>query len=143
MALGTRIALHGNRAGFSEQEMGEFIRMNGMPGSARAFARTVRDVIDWRGQRRAFFQQAHELAELPPIALCWGARDAIIPIAHARAFAESVEGVVLKQFDDCGHHLHNEQPTAFASHVREFLDDPVVRRARVRSTCGDSIPMTT
>ena len=107
--------------------------MNGTPGSARAFARTLRDVIDWRGQRRTFFQRAHEIADLPPIALCWGDRDTIIPIAHARAFTESVEGVVLTPFDGCGHYLHNEQPTAFASNVREFLDDTEVHRARLRA----------
>jgi pimeloyl-ACP methyl ester carboxylesterase len=93
----------------------------------------VRDVIDWRGQRRAFYQQAHEVAELPPIAVFWGDRDAIIPIAHGRAFAESVEGVVLKQFDGCGHYLHNEQPAAFVRTVRTFLDDPAAQRAHVRA----------
>jgi pimeloyl-ACP methyl ester carboxylesterase len=132
MALGTRVALHGNHAAFSKQEVRELSAMNGMPGSARAFARTVRDVIDWRGQRRAFFHQAHEVSELPPIAVCWGDRDAIIPIAQGRAFVESVEGVHLTQFDGCGHYLHNEQPTAFATTVRAFLDDPAVKRARLR-----------
>ncbi len=106
--------------------------MNAMPGSARAFARTVRDVINWRGQRRAFFQQAHEVSELPPIALCWGDRDTIIPIAQGRAFVEAVEGALLRQFDGCGHYLHNEQPTAFARTVRELLDDPALPRARIR-----------
>lgn len=131
MAFGTRVALRGNHAGFSKQDVEELSAMNGTPGSARAFARTVRDVIDWRGQRRTFFERAHELAELPPIALCWGDRDAVIPVAHGRAFEELVEGVVLTQFDGCGHYLHNEQPTAFAKTVREFLDDPAVPRARV------------
>jgi pimeloyl-ACP methyl ester carboxylesterase len=134
MAFGTRVALHGQRAGFSKQEIRELSVMNGAPGSARAFARTVRDVIDWRGQRRAFFQKAHELSELPPIALCWGDRDAIIPIAQGRAFVESVDGVRLTQFDNCGHYLHNEQPSQFARTLREFLDDPAVPRARVRPT---------
>jgi len=132
MALGTRVALHGHRAGFSKQEVRELSAMNRRPGSARAFARTVRDVIDCRGQRRTFFQRAHQIAELPPIAVCWGDRDAIIPAAQGRAFAESVEGVVLKQFEGCGHYVHNEQPGAFARTVREFLDDPAVPAARVR-----------
>jgi len=134
MAFGTRVALHGHRAGFSKQEIRELATMNALPGSARAFARTVRDVIDWRGQRRAFYQHANEVSELPPISLCWGDRDTIIPIAQGRAFVESVEGVVLNQFDGCGHYLHNEQPTAFARTVRAFLDDPAVPRARVRPT---------
>jgi pimeloyl-ACP methyl ester carboxylesterase len=134
MALGTRVALHGHRAGFSKQEVRELSAMNRRPGSARAFARTVRDVIDLCGQRRTFFQRAHQIAELPPIAVCWGDRDAIIPAAQGRAFAESVEGVVLRQFEGCGHYLHNEQPGAFARIVREFLDDPAVPAARVRGS---------
>jgi pimeloyl-ACP methyl ester carboxylesterase len=132
MAVGTRVALHGNRAGFSKQDVTELSALNGKPGSARAFARTVRDVIDWRGQRRTFFQRAHELAELPPIAVLWGDRDVIIPASHGRTFAESVEGVVFKQFEGCGHYLHNEQPATFVQAVREFLDDPTVPRARLR-----------
>jgi len=133
MAFGTRVALHGNRSGFSKQEVRELSAMNAMPGSARAFARSVRDVIDWRGQRRAFYQRAHELSELPPVALCWGDLDPIIPIAQGRAFVDSVEGVQLTQFDGCGHYLHKEQPAAFAKTVREFLDDPAVRGARIRA----------
>src|SRR5450432_468477 len=126
MALGTRMVLRGSRAGFTKQDVSELSAMNDTPGSARAFARTVRDVIDWRGQRRTFFQRAHEVAELPPIAIFWGDRDAIIPIAQGRAFVDAVEGVVLKQFDGCGHYLHNEQPIVFADAVRAFLDDPTV-----------------
>jgi pimeloyl-ACP methyl ester carboxylesterase len=133
MAFGTRVALRGSRAGFSKQDISELSAMNDTPGSARAFARTVRDVIDWRGQRRTFFERAHEVAELPPIAVFWGDRDAIIPVAHGREFAESVEGVVVRHFEGCGHYLHNERPREFAQAVREFLDDPAVPAARVRA----------
>ncbi len=140
MAFGTRVALRGNRAGFSKQDIAELSAMNATPGSARAFARTVRDVIDWRGQRRTFFQRAHEVAELPPIAVFWGDRDAIIPAVHGRDFAESVEGVVLRHFEGCGHYLHNEQPSEFSRAVREFLDDPAVSAAHVRPR--GAIPMT-
>jgi pimeloyl-ACP methyl ester carboxylesterase len=132
MAFGTRVALHGNHAGFTKQDVKELSAMNDTPGSARAFARTVRDVINWRGQRRTFFQRAHELAELPPIAVLWGDRDAIIPEAHGRSFAELVEGVAFKRFEGCGHYLHNEQPIAFAETVRDFLDDPAVAAARAQ-----------
>jgi pimeloyl-ACP methyl ester carboxylesterase len=132
MAFGTRVALHGNRAGFSKQDVTELSAMNSKPGSARAFARTVRDVIAWNGQRRTFFQRAHQIAELPPIAVFWGDRDAILPAAQGRTFAESVEGVVLKQFPGTGHYLHNEQPASFVLAVRAFLDDPAVHAARLR-----------
>ena len=132
MGFGTRVALRRSRGGFSEEEVEELCAINGTQGSARAFARTVRDVIDWRGQRRTFFQRAEELAALPPIAVCWGDRDNVIPIAHGRTFAESVEGVVLTPFPGCGHYLHNEQPDAFVRTVREFLDDPTIPAARLR-----------
>jgi pimeloyl-ACP methyl ester carboxylesterase len=132
MGFGTRVALERIRGGFSKDEVTELCAINGRGGSARAFARTVRDVIDWRGQRRTFFQRAAELGALPPIAVCWGDRDAIIPIAHAKAFADFVEGVVLTKFPGCGHYLHNEQPEKFVQTVREFLDDVTIPSARLR-----------
>jgi len=143
MAFGTRVALRGHGASFSRQDVTDLSAMNGTPGSARAFARTVRDVIDWRGQRRTFFQGAHELAELPPIAVCWGDRDTIIPAGHGRAFAEFVEGVALRQFEGCGHYLHNEQPSAFARTVHDFLDDAAIPRARIRRIGGHPIATRT
>ncbi len=132
MAFGTRRALGGASA-MSTEDIAELSALNAQPGSARAFARTVRDVIDWRGQRRVFFQRVHEVTRLPPVAVLWGDRDAIIPIAHAEAFTASVEGVVFKHFDGCGHYLHQEQPEAFVTAVREFLDDRSTIAARLRS----------
>src|SRR5204863_1316791 len=40
----------------------------------RAFSRTVRDVIGWRGQTRNLFDRITEVDELPPMRLFWGAR---------------------------------------------------------------------
>ncbi len=133
MAFGTRCALGGASA-MSQQDIAELSALNAQPGSARAFARTVCDVIDWRGQRRTFLQRAHEATCLPPVAVFWGDRDAIIPIAHAKAFEASVEGVVLQQFDGCGHYLHQERPEAFVTAMRDFLDDPSVIAVRLRAT---------
>lgn len=136
MAFGTRLALRKARASLSERDLDELGAMNGVPGSARAFARTVRDVIDWRGQRRTFFERAHELGAMPPIAVCWGDRDPIIPVAHGAAFAEAVDGVLFKRFEGAGHYVHDEQPEAFARTVRDFLDDPGIRPARLKKHWG-------
>jgi pimeloyl-ACP methyl ester carboxylesterase len=133
MAFGTRRALGGESA-MSKQDIAELSALNAERGSARAFARSVRDVIDWRGQRRIFSQRAREVTQLPPVAVFWGDRDAIIPIGHAKAFTASVEGVVFKHFDGCGHYLHQEQPDAFVSAVRDFLDDPSALPARLKAT---------
>lgn len=131
MAAGTRFALRGS--GYSRQDIAETCAMIAKPGSARAFARAVRDIADWRGQRKTFYQRAHELRALPPIAVVWGDRDTMIPIAHARAFAESAEGVVFKPFPNCSHYLHHDRPDLFVATLREFLDTPTVPRARLRA----------
>jgi pimeloyl-ACP methyl ester carboxylesterase len=96
-------------------------------------SRTVRDIIDWRGQRRHFLQHAHEIAELPPIAVFWGDRDTIIPAHHATALAESVEGIHLQLFAGCAHYLQHERPQAFAQSVRRFLDSPSAPVARLHT----------
>jgi len=129
----TRLTLHGLRDVIPEGYIEELSRMNAQRGSARAFARTVRDIIDWRGQRKTFYQRAYELAGLPPMALLWGNRDTIIPTAHATALTTFVEGVRLILFEGCGHYLHHEQPESFVRAVRDFLDDPSVPAARLRS----------
>ncbi len=92
--------------------------MNAQPGTARAFARTVRDLIDWRGQRRTLFERAHELSTLPALAVLWGECDTIIPASHARALAESIEGVRLFVFAKCGHYVHHQVPDAFVGALR-------------------------
>jgi pimeloyl-ACP methyl ester carboxylesterase len=133
MAPGTWLALRAARDVFSDEHIAELRAMNAKRGSARAFARTVHDIIDWRGQRQTFFQRAHELATLPPMAVCWGDRDGIIPLSHAKALAEYVDGIVLTTFAGCGHYVHHEQPDAFAQTVRDFLDAPAVPAARLRA----------
>ena len=133
MAFGTRCALGGASA-MSKEDIAELSALNAAQGSARAFARTVADVIDWRGQRRSFFQSAREITQLPPVAVFWGDRDAIIPIGHAKAFAASVEGAVFKRFDGCGHYLHQERPRAFVTAIRDFLDDPSAVAVRLKPT---------
>jgi len=135
IAFGTRCAL-GGASVMSKEDIAALSALNAGRGSARAFARTVRDVIDWRGQRRIFYQRAHEITRFPPVAVLWGDRDAIIPIAHALAFAASVDGVVFKRFDGCGHYLHQERPEAFVAAVRGFLDDPSAVAVRPKASVG-------
>jgi len=131
MAAATRLVLRAGRDGVTREEILELSRLNAQAGSARAFSRTLRDVIDWRGQRRAFRDRAGELAALPAILLVWGTRDRLIPIAQGRQFAGTLEGVRLEVFEGCGHYPHNECPEAFVRAVQRFLDDPSVPAARL------------
>ncbi len=122
MALGTRLALGPWRRKLSAGRIADLNAMNARPGTARAFARTVRGLMSWRGQRHSFFRRAHELDELPPIAVLWGDQDAIVPIAHGRALLQAVEGVSLVELPGCGHYLHHDDPQAFLQAVRSALD---------------------
>lgn len=134
MALGTRWALRRACAVFSEEDIAQRCALNAQQGSARAFARTVSDVIDWRGQTHLFMQRAHQIRTLPPIAVYFGDRDVLIPAAHGDAFARDVIGVVSRQFPGCGHFLHHEQPNELAVALREFFDVPGLLPARLRTT---------
>jgi pimeloyl-ACP methyl ester carboxylesterase len=144
MALGTRLALRRACGSFSNDDVAQRSAMNSQRGSARAFARTVRDVIDWRGQTQLFMARAHEIDALPPMAVYFGDRDLLIPGDHSAVFGATVAGAVSRQFLGCGHYLHHEQPDAFVSALCEFLDVAAVatqrphsrrrRRSRNRST---------
>jgi pimeloyl-ACP methyl ester carboxylesterase len=132
MGPGTRVALKATGDVLSAEDADRLSEMNAQRGSARAFARTVRDIIDWRGQRRTFFQRAEEVSHLPPIAVFWGDRDRVIPFSHAEALAESVDGVRVTRFEGCGHYPHHEKPDVFMAALRDFLDATDVRVARLR-----------
>jgi pimeloyl-ACP methyl ester carboxylesterase len=132
MALGTRLALRGACEGVTQEDIAALSGLNSIAGSARAFARSVRDVVDWRGQRKNFLQRVNEVEKLPAVLLVWGDRDPIIPIEQGRAFAALLEGAVFTTFHGSGHYLHNERPEAFVRVVREFLDDPAVPATKLR-----------
>jgi pimeloyl-ACP methyl ester carboxylesterase len=136
MALGTRLALRGARQGVSQKDVEDLIRFNTQAGSARAFARTVRDVVSWRGQRRNFLHRANEVQSLPPLLVLWGDRDALIPIRQGRAFAALLEGAVFDTFEGAGHYLHNEEPERFVRSVRGFLDDPAAPGTRLKNSAA-------
>jgi pimeloyl-ACP methyl ester carboxylesterase len=134
MRFGTRRALGHSNGRDAKQEVEALGAMNAERGTARAFSRTARDVINFRGQTRHFLHRAHEVETFPPIAVFWGEADPLIPIAHGRRFVEDVNGAVFKSFPGCGHYLHQERSEEFAAAVREFLDSPdatpVTLRAR-------------
>jgi pimeloyl-ACP methyl ester carboxylesterase len=132
MALGTRLTLTG--PAFSAEQVMKRCAMNATAGTARAFARTARDVINWRGQTRLFLQHAHKVATLPPIAVYWGDRDDLVPFDDGAAFAQAVKNVLFHPFPGCGHYLHHEQPSVFVNALREFLDRPYAEPAHLPTT---------
>jgi pimeloyl-ACP methyl ester carboxylesterase len=123
MAPGTWLAVAAAGGTYSLPEIVRLSLMNGRRGTARAFGRSVRDVIDVRGQRRGYFQHVHEISRVPPIGLFWGEADPVIPISHAVKAAPHLGegGARLTRFARLGHYPHREDPKRFASALDAFL----------------------
>ncbi len=133
MRFATRRARSGTiRNAQSRVDVEALAQMNGLPGTARAFSRTVRDVISFRGQERLAHDRMDEIADFPPMAVLWGEEDAHIPIAHGRAMEARLEGVRFRAFEGSTHYLHHDDPEGFAAEVRAFLDDPNPASVRPR-----------
>lgn len=115
--------------GLSAEDQRVICQLNRSPGTARAFVRTLRDVIDWRGQRRLLMQRIHEVDELPAIALFWGEQDRVIPVRHGLELCEQLENCLFWQLPGAGHFLQWEAPRELAGALREYLDAPSLERA--------------
>lgn len=122
MSAGTSLALRAVGAAIDREDAEWMSEANAKPGTARALARTVRDVIDWRGQRRNFLDHVEEVADLPPIALFWGARDRVIPVKHAFASTKLLSNVPVTVFPHCGHFPHQQRPDELGRALLAFLD---------------------
>ena len=99
-----------------------------------AFVHTLRSVVEPRGQRVHAGDLLY-LAEGRPTLIVWGARDTVIPVAHAHQAQELIPGSVLEVFERSGHFPHMDEPERFSRVLLHFLDstDPVpVDRATMR-----------
>jgi pimeloyl-ACP methyl ester carboxylesterase len=90
------------------------------PGNRQSFIRTLRAVIDPGGQAVSAHDRLYLAARLPTL-IVWGARDQIIPVAHANAAHEALPGSRLVIFERSGHFPHADEPGAFADALAEFL----------------------
>jgi pimeloyl-ACP methyl ester carboxylesterase len=113
------------------EEIDRFARMSRIPGSARAFRRSVGGVINPLGQYMQTWQRIGEVDPLPPVAAFWGEKDPIIPLRHGLAARSRLEGATLSVYPRSGHYPHLDSPVRFARELTEFLDDPFRPRARL------------
>ena len=96
--------------------------LGGLPdGDAQvAFTRTLRSVVDWRGQVVTLLDRCY-LADGVPALLVWGDRDGVIPVDHARSAQDAMSGSRLEIFEGAGHFPHHADPDRFVALVREFV----------------------
>jgi pimeloyl-ACP methyl ester carboxylesterase len=131
MSFGTTRALNAAGAAFSPEEIAALAAYNARPGTARAFSRSVRDVINGWGQHRHFLDGAEKVAELPPTAIFWGEDDTLIPIKHGIE-AGALMGATLTRFPGVGHFPHRQAPERYVKALEGFLDPAYVSNARLR-----------
>jgi pimeloyl-ACP methyl ester carboxylesterase len=100
--------------------MAEGLASLGDDGARRAFVHTARSILDLSGQRVSAQDRLY-LAEGLPSLIVWGARDPMIPVAHARAAHAAMPGSRLEIFDDAGHFPFNDDPVRFARVLSDFV----------------------
>ena len=69
-----------------------------------------------------------------PVAVVWGARDALVPTAHIAALRRALPQAHVEVWDGMGHHPQRERPVALA----EFIERHASRRPRGRRRRADA-----
>ncbi|MFT4127747.1 MAG: alpha/beta hydrolase [Gordonia sp. (in: high G+C Gram-positive bacteria)] len=114
------------------------------PHAQAAFLRTLRAVVDWRGQSVTMLDRCYLTANLP-VQFVWGDRDSVIPYDHALIAHAAIPHSELETFHGSGHFPYHDDPERFVQVVMSFLDrteptefDPV--RWRTLMSTGASSP---
>jgi hypothetical protein len=91
------------------------------PSASSAFGRTLRAVVDWRGQVVTMLDRCY-LTESVPVQLIWGRQDSVIPVSHARLAHAAMPGSALEIFEKSGHFPFHDDPDRFVATVERFVD---------------------
>jgi len=87
----------------------------------QAFLRTLRSVVDYRGQSVSALNRLYLSAELPTMVI-WGDHDRIIPVEHAYALREALPSCRLEVLGGVGHFPHVERPDAVVKLIEDFIE---------------------
>jgi pimeloyl-ACP methyl ester carboxylesterase len=88
--------------------------------SRAAIVRTLRAVVDWRGQMVTMLDRAYLSRGLPTL-LVWGDRDPVIPVAHAHVAHAAMPTSQLHIMPGAGHFPHHTDPGGFVAVLQAFL----------------------
>jgi pimeloyl-ACP methyl ester carboxylesterase len=85
-----------------------------------SFLRTLRSVVDYRGQAVSALNRLQYKADVPTLAI-WGEDDTIIPVDHAFAALEARPDCRLEVLPGVGHFAHVEAPTRVVDLIEDFI----------------------
>jgi pimeloyl-ACP methyl ester carboxylesterase len=91
------------------------------PTASSAFSRTLRAVVDWRGQVVTMLDRCY-LTQSVPVQLIWGEDDSVIPVSHASMAHAAMPGSRLEVFENSGHFPFHDQPDRFVEIVERFIN---------------------
>ena len=86
----------------------------------QAFLRTLRSVVDYRGQAVSALNRLHVRDDMPTMAI-WGDSDAVIPVDHAYAVQETRPDVRLEVLPGVGHFPQVECPMVVVDLIEDFI----------------------
>lgn len=111
------------------------------PTAREAFTRTLRAVVDWRGQVVTMLDRCYLTADLP-VQIVWGDRDSVIPVSHAHLAHAALPHSRLEIFEGAGHFPYHDDPIRFLHVVERFIagTKPMVfDRDRWRRTLANGV----
>jgi pimeloyl-ACP methyl ester carboxylesterase len=91
------------------------------PTASAAFSRTLRAVVDWRGQIVTMLDRCY-LTKAIPVQIIWGTRDVVVPVSHAHMAHAAMPDSRLEIFEGAGHFPFHEDPARFIEVVERFID---------------------
>ncbi|KZF05472.1 MAG: alpha/beta hydrolase [Rhodococcus sp. (in: high G+C Gram-positive bacteria)] len=91
------------------------------PTAYEAYLRTLRAVVDWRGQVVTMLDRCY-LTENLPVLLVWGDQDSVIPVSHAHLAHSAMPGSRLAVFRRSGHFPFRDDPIRFLHVLEEFFE---------------------
>ncbi len=141
VALGERLrgwlASVGVRSAQADETWNAYISLAD-PKTRVAFLRTLRSVVDYRGQAVSAFNKMHFTSGMPAL-LIWGEQDRLIPAAHGHDAHEALPGSTLVTLPGVGHFPQVEAPLSVTDTIDEFMATTAPWQRPGRTVAADTV----